>query len=531
MQESVKWWRKGVFYQIYLPSFCDGNGDGLGDFHGLLSKLDYLAELGIAGIWITPFYPSPLVDNGYDISDYCNVDARFGDLALFSQLVEACHQRHIRVIIDLVINHVSSAHPWFQQALSDPQSRYREYFFFRPQPNNWHSFFGGPAWSRTPAGDAFYYHKFSPQQVDLNWANPQVEREIEQVIDFWLARGVDGFRFDVINFLTTDGIGPDNPAGEGEQRHEHDINQPGVTAAIARLCRYIRQRKEAFLIGEVGSEKLEELCRYQGGDLLDVVFNFNLGSLKTFSVHDIHQQLVAMETQQPGVPTLFFSSHDMSRMISRFGEHEQDLDRAVALFALQISAKGVPFIYNGEEIGMTDFVPETFDQLRDVQGITHYQQARAAGLAHPEALAEAIAHSRDASRSPMQWDSRPHAGFSPVTPWMPVHRNAATTQVSALRRQPGSILKRYRALIALRNRHPALQSGDYLRLARHGDCLMLCRTHRTETLHIFINFGDPLPNPSWGDGEQVLFGTDCRQLEKNSVLIKKVCHEHHPQSR
>ncbi|PLR43281.1 glucohydrolase [Chimaeribacter arupi] len=530
MGEPVAWWRKGVFYQVYLPSFCDGNADGLGDFHGLLSKLDYLAELGIAGIWITPFYPSPRVDNGYDIADYCGVDPRVGNLALFGELVTGCRQRNIRVIIDLVINHVSSAHPWFQQALNAPDSPCRDYFLFRPQPNNWQSFFGGPAWTRESPTGEYYYHKFSPQQVDLNWGNPQVCREIERVIDFWLAQGVDGFRFDVINFLTTDGIGADNPWDGSTQRHEHDINQPGLIPVLTHLCRYIRQRSEAFLIGEVGSEDLETLCRYQGEALLDVVFNFNLGSQKTFSVSAIYQQLVEMEARQPGVPTLFFSSHDMSRMISRFGENARDVARAVALFALQITAKGVPFIYNGDELGLTDFVPECLEQLQDIQGITHYHTARAAGESHPAALALAMTQSRDASRAPMQWDDSPHAGFSAVPPWLPVHRNAATVNARALRRQPDSILNQYKQLIQLRNCHAALQNGAYQQLEQQGDCLLITRKNAQETLHILINFGAPRPNPLFGNGLPVLFGDDSRDLEKNHVLIKKGNHENSPQS-
>ncbi len=304
--ESKPWWQAATCYQIYLPSFCDGNGDGLGDFPGLISKLDYLQSLGIGAVWITPFYPSPLVDNGYDISDYCAVDERFGNMDDFRQLVAGCHARGIRVIIDLVVNHVSSEHPWFKDAWNNPASRYRDYFIFRDQPNNWQSFFSGSAWTAEPDTGQYYYHKFAPQQVDLNWANPQVEREIHRVIDYWIAQGVDGFRFDVINFLTTDGVLADNPQEKGEQKHAFDINQPGIIATLERLCGYIRQQGEFFLIGEIGSDDLTVLKRYQRPTLMDVVFNFNIGSQKTFNVANLYAALKSTLEQQSGLPTLFF---------------------------------------------------------------------------------------------------------------------------------------------------------------------------------------------------------------------------------
>lgn len=521
---TTPWWQQSVCYQIYLPSFCDGNHDGLGDFPGLLTRLDYLTELGVGAIWITPFYPSPLVDNGYDISDYCAVDPRFGDMGDFRRVVAGCHARGIRVIIDLVVNHVSSEHPWFKDAWNNPASRYRDYFIFTDQPNNWQSFFSGSAWTAEPDTGQYYYHKFAPQQVDLNWANPQVEREIRQVIDFWIAQGVDGFRFDVINFLTTDGIMADNPEENGEQRHDHDINQPGIIDALQRLCRYVRQRGDVFLIGEIGSEDLSVLRRYQSPQLMDVVFNFNLGSQKTFDAARLFAELTAMRQQQSGLPTLFFSSHDMSRMISRFGESERDVARARAVLALQLTASGVPFIFQGEELGLTDYRPQSIGQVFDIQGRTHYQTALDSGMAPEQALAVAVAQSRDGSRAPLPWSDGDYAGFSSVAPWMPIDARTQALNAAAQQQDAASLWHEYRQLIALRNVTDALRQGRYSTLELTHSCIWFSRETAEEQVWVAINFGEPVLNP-WRDiAADILSGDDATWIAKNQFLIKRSRH-------
>lgn len=523
--ENKPWWQAVTCYQIYLPSFCDGNGDGLGDFPGLIARLDYLQDLGIGAVWITPFYPSPLVDNGYDISDYCAVDRRFGDLDDFRKVVAGCHQRGIRVIIDLVINHVSSEHPWFKDAWNNPASQYRDYFIFRDTPNNWQSFFSGSAWTKEPDTGQYYYHKFAPQQVDLNWANPQVEKEIHRVIDFWMAQGVDGFRFDVINFLTTDGVLADNPQEQGEQRHEYDINQPGISSCLARLCRYIRQRGDLFLIGEIGSEDLAVLKRYQSPALMDVVFNFNIGSLKTFDVPKLYHAIKATLEAQSGLPTLFFSSHDMSRMIGRFGEGERDVQRALAVLTLQLTLSGVPFIFQGEELGLTDYRPQTADQLFDIQGITHYQTALAAGNSPEEALARAIEHSRDGSRAPIPWQDAPFGGFSTVAPWMPLGGDIPAINAFTQQEDKTSCWRQYQHLIRLRRCTDALMYGQQDSLALSGDCIWFSRTSATEQVWVAINFGEPQQNPWRHIAAEVIYGEDTQWLARNQCLIKRRVYE------
>lgn len=519
------WWQACTCYQIYLPSFCDGNGDGLGDFPGLLSKVGYLKALGVGAIWITPFYPSPLVDNGYDISDYCAVDPRFGTLADFREVVARCHACGIRVIIDLVVNHVSSAHPWFRDAWNNPDSRYRNYFLFSKQPNNWQSFFSGSAWQAEPDTGEYYYHKFAPEQVDLNWANPEVEQEIYRVVDFWKALGVDGFRFDVINFLTTNGIGPDNPDEHNEQRHAFDVNQPDIIATLGRLCRYVRQQGETFLIGEIGSDELDVLARYQRRDLMDVVFNFNIGSQKTFDIALLCEQINATRVQQSGLPTLFFSSHDMPRMISRFGEGPRDTERALAVLALQLTVRGVPFIFQGEELGMPDYRAQTVEQIFDIQGKTHYHTARQQGAKADDALAQAIAHSRDASRAPLLWCDAPYAGFSTVEPWMPVCADYPELNAQWQQETPGSLWRQYQSLIALRAATAALREGESSPLSLTDDCICFTRQTASECVWVAINFGSPVPNPLRDIAADVLYGTDAQRLGKNQILMKRSVHE------
>ncbi|MGL5387413.1 MAG: alpha-glucosidase [Serratia sp. (in: enterobacteria)] len=488
------WWRETVFYQVYLPSFQDGNGDGIGDFYGLIDRLDYLQALGVGGLWITPFYPSPLVDNGYDISDYLNIAPHYGTLAVFERFIAEAHRRNIRVIIDMVLNHVSTEHPWFKDALNNPHSRYRDYFIFTRQPNNWQSFFGGPAWEPEANGGEYYYHKFAIEQADLNWANPAVAEEAKAVLDFWQALGVDGFRLDVINFLSCSPIRTDNPTlDNGEQQHLYDINQPGLESCLADLIAHVRAKGPCFIVGEVGSDKLAELARYQADSLCDVVFNFNLGSLPAFDLPQMVQQLTLMNNLPGGVPTLFFSSHDMPRMISRFGESAGDTDRARAVACLQLTARGVPFIYYGEEVGMQDYVATEPNAIYDIQGRTHYQQRLAACGNPEEAFQFALTKSRDNSRTPMPWSADPFAGFSSQPPWMPINEDYRQNNVAAAQDDPDSLWHGYQQLIALRGRYPVFHYGDYEQLTQVQDTLIFSRRYRQQRATVMINFGEDYP--------------------------------------
>lgn len=499
-QKEMLWWRNAVFYEIYMPSFCDGNGDGIGDFPGLISKLDYLQELGIGGIWLTPFYPSPRVDNGYDISDYCEVDPDYGTLADFDRLVSEAHRRGIKVIADLVLNHTSSKHPWFIESRSSRSSSKRDWYIWKDPvngnaPNNWESFFGGPAWEWDEATGQYYYHAFAKEQVDLNWAHPEVRQAMKDVMKFWLDRGIDGFRLDVINFLKVSGQFPDNPVdASGVQEHRYDQNQEGILEAIREICDFVRSRKSVFMVGEVGSEDMAVLREYSGGSLLDVVFNFNLGSRKELHVQDLFHELKHMEELHgpDQLPTLFFSSHDMPRHISRFssGEEEAGRRRAKLMAALMLTAKGVPFIYYGDEIGISDFIPAHIGEMKDIQGLTAYRIAKESGMPEAEALEAAIAKSRDHSRTPMQWNASPNAGFSTREPWISLSSSFRDVHVENQRGKNGSLYEFYRALIRLRQDHSALHNGDYVLLRQENELIYYMLQSEEERMLVALNFGD-----------------------------------------
>jgi len=525
---SLPWWKKAVFYEIYVPSFCDGNNDGIGDIQGIISKLDYLLELGIDGIWLTPFYRSPKVDNGYDISDYFAVDRDYGTMADFERLIAEAHRRGIRVIADLVLNHTSTSHPWFQEARSAKDHPKRDWYIWKDPaggapPNNWESFFGGSAWEYDEKTGQYYYHAFSKNQADLNWTNPEVKKAMFAVIDFWQAKGVDGFRFDVINFLKTSGKFPNNPYDEkGEQIHRFDKDQEGILETVREICAECRRRPEPFLVGEVGSEDLQILKRYSGKGLLDAVFNFNLGSMEKFSVKRIFAELKRMEEAYTDeqTPTLFFSSHDMSRHISRFGRPPHEVETAKLIATLMLTARGIPFIYYGDEIGMRDLYLDDVKKMKDVQGIAAYEMAIASGKTEGEALKIANERGRDKSRSPMQWDGSEFAGFSDASPWLPL--SDQSVHVEGQRKDPDSLFNHYRRLIRLRKAFPALHAGRYRVLRERDGVIFYIRSHQEEKILVVLNFNERSVSFPAGDflseGSEWLFPGERRRIRPDEPL-------------
>lgn len=395
------WWKETVFYQIYMPSFQDSNNDGFSDFNGITSRLDYLQSLGIKGIWLTPFLQSPKVDNGYDVADYYQIDPTYGTMNDFQHFLNEAHKRGIKVIMDMVLNHTSTDCHWFQESRKSKDNPYRNYYIWKNEPNNWESFFGGGAWQLDTLTNQYYLHKFAVRMADLNWTNPSVVNEIQKVLRFWLGLGIDGFRFDVINFLNTDDITTDNPVKDGKIQAVYNINQPGVKKAIAIIKSTVNEYKDRFTVGEVGNDQIEVLKQYQSPELMDVVFNFNFGSIPSFSVERLFNELQSMEKNMSDYPTLFFGSHDNPRLMNRLANN--DPQKSLALATLMLTAKGVPFIYYGEEIGMQDIIANNYDEILDIQGKTFYKLALDDGKTGEEALAEGNSHNRDKSRSPMQW--------------------------------------------------------------------------------------------------------------------------------
>jgi trehalose-6-phosphate hydrolase len=510
------WWKETVFYQIYMPSYADSNGDGYGDFKGITGKLDYLSGLGIKGIWLTPFLKSPKVDNGYDVADYYAIDPTYGTKADFDIFLKEAHKRGIKVIMDMVLNHTSTDSKWFQESKKSKDNPYRDYYIWKDKPNNWESFFGGTAWQKDEATNQYYYHKFDVRMADLNWANPKVVIEVQKVLRYWLDSGVDGFRLDVINFLTTEGITIDNPVKEGTQEHKYDIDQSGVKDVMRVIKSTVSTYKDRFIVGEIGSDKIEVLKQYQSADLLDVVFNFNFGSIPAFSTQKIFNELQSMEKNMTNYPTLFFGSHDMPRMIDRLANG--DPKKAEALATLILTAKGVPFIYYGEEIGMHNTIAKTFEDIKDIQGVTHYQLAMADGKSSDEALIEGNKHNRDKSRSPMQWDNSSYAGFSTTNSWIKVNADYTLTNVVHLEKQKSSILSNYKKLIALRNKEETLQYGIYKKLEYKDGQIIFTRAYKNESITVIINFGAPV-TIKIPVNAKIIMGTT--KLQSNGFIIYK----------
>jgi len=511
------WWKETVFYEIYMPSYKDSNGDGFSDFKGLISKLDYVQSLGVKGIWLTPFLESPKVDNGYDVSNYYRVDSAYGSLKDFKTFLKEAHKKDIKIIMDLVVNHTSTDSKWFQESKKSKDNPYRDYYIWKDQPNNWESFFGGSAWELDKTTNQYYYHQFDKRMADLNWGNPKVVTEIQNVLRFWLDLGVDGFRMDVINFLTTDGITKDNPMKDGVQEHLNDINQKGVKTAMKSIKSVVNEYDNRFIVGEIGSDKIEVLKQYQSPDLLDVVFNFNFGSIKEFSAQRIYDELQSMEKNMQSYPTLFFGSHDMPRLVDRLAKDNPE--RAEALAALMLTAKGIPFIYYGEEIGMENIEANSVAEMMDIQGRINYDLALKDGKSQEEALKIGNRHNRDKSRSPMQWNTEHLAGFSDSSSWIKVNPNYKKLNVEMLETQNNSLLKEYKKLIALRNSEPVLQYGNYSQLSFSNDCISFVRTYKGEHVTCYFNYSNNPLEIKVKSNEKILSGKSL--LQPNNYLIVK----------
>jgi len=517
---DLKWWQRAVFYQIYPRSFADGNGDGIGDFRGMTSKLGYLRDLGIDAIWLSPHYPSPFLDCGYDISDFTGVAPEHGTLDDFVEFLNAAHRYGIRVVLDLVLNHSSDQHPWFQQSRSSRDNPKRDWYIWRDgttagkdglPPNNWASIFGGSAWEYDAATDQYYYHAFLKEQPDLNWRNPEVKQAMWDAVRFWLDLGVDGFRLDAIATifehpdlpnhalnLSADAIFDANRLSMEDYRilMQHQIQQPGVHELMQEMRGLLdTYPDDRVLIGE------DEDVAYHGPDNneLHLVFNFPLMRTERLTpAHIRANQLERLTTLPSGAwPCNTLGNHDGQRVWSRYGNGKNNAALARLHCALMLTLKGTPFLYNGEEIGMSDLELTEAGHLRDSAAINQYRSMTERGGHTPaEAFAIVAAHTRDRCRSPLHWSDAPNAGFSPseVQPWLPVHANFADgVSVAAQLNDPASLLSFYRRLLHLRRNNPALYGGDYQALSTaHEDCLVFVREDRAsgQRCLVALNFSD-----------------------------------------
>ncbi len=482
MADSYLWWREGVVYQIYPRSFADSDNDGLGDLPGIVGRLDYLAALGIDAVWLSPIYPSPDIDFGYDVSDYQAIDPRFGSLADFDRLVEEAHRRNIRVILDLVLNHTSDRHPWFQQSRASLDNPYRDWYLWREgkggnPPNNWQSIIGGRGWELDPATGEYYFHMYYKQQPDVNWRNPKVRQAMLDVVSFWLERGVDGFRLDVFNLYYKHPAFPDNPAQVGirgfdRQKHIYDTDQPEMHAFLADLRALLDQYPERYAVGETFLATPEKAASYCGADQLHAAFNFAF----TETRWNPAQLLKSIHTWERCLgpqnwPNYVLNNHDLPRTATRIFHNRGEESLKVAA-ALLLSLRGTPFLYYGEEIGMKD-IALSRDQILDPVGKKYWPFYKG----------------RDGCRSPMQWDATAHAGFTQGSPWLPLHPEYPNRNVAAQQSDPDSLLNFYRQLIRVRRNQPALQSGRFAPL-RGGDrdTLVYLRQQGEQICLVGLNF-------------------------------------------
>jgi len=497
-QTTAPWWREAVFYQIYPRSFADSDGDGVGDLRGIFSRLDYLAgterSLGVDAIWLSPFFKSPMVDGGYDVADHCAVDPVFGTLDDFDALVAEAHRRGLRVIVDLVVNHTSDQHPWFLESRSSRASAKRSWYVWRPgrdggPPNNWCSEFGGPAWTYDPATDEWYLHSFAPQQPDLNWDEPAVEAAMHEVMRFWLRRGVDGFRVDVVHKIGKDPLLRDNLGtfvGPSHHRpgHRFDEDWPSVHPRLRRMRRVVKEFGERMMVGEVYLLDQAAMAMYvRWDDELDLAHNFHFMNLP-WSADLIRTAVCELDRllEPRGWPTWCLNNHDHPRVASRYpGEAAARLS-AVLLLTL----RGTPFLYQGEELGLRDgAIPE--EQRVDVAG-------------------------RDPARCPLPWEppsvAGPGAGFTAGNPWLPIAPDAETRAVSRQLDDPQSVLSLYRALLALRRREPALRVGSMAVFDGTGPVLAYRRGVPTASLLVLLNFdGQPATVRAADVGRLAIRGT------------------------
>jgi len=461
------WWKHAVIYEIYPRSFQDSNGDGIGDINGITSRLDYLHDLGVGAIWITPMYPSPGIDYGYDISNYTAIDPEYGTMADFDRMVAEAQKRGIRVIMDYVINHTSDQSPWFIESRSSRTNPKRDWYIWRDgkapgpppaglPPNNWQSWFGHSAWTFDPKTNQWYYHYFYSQQPDLNWRNPEVQKAMEGVLTFWMDKGVDGFRIDAVSRLFEDpGLHDDpylpgyNAYGDRNIQHAYTDNYPEVNEVLKRLRKVVgKYPGDPVLVTEADEPNIAELTKlYGSGDEVQLPMDFQIADLNKLSAPDFRRLFIQVENNSAhGQPEYFFSNHDQRRQWDRYGDGVHNDQIARLLAALLLTTRGTPQMYYGEEIGMRTTDPARIEDVHDPIGKLGWPKEKG----------------RDGERTPMQWDTSAHAGFTTAAnPWLPIPPSASTYNVETQKKDPNSIFSAYKTLLALRQSEPALRDGDY----------------------------------------------------------------------
>ena len=543
-----KWWHDKVAYQIYPKSFCDTNGDGIGDLRGIISKLDYLKELGVDIIWLSPIYKSPFVDQGYDISDYYAIAEEFGTMEEFDELLAEAKKRDMYLIMDLVVNHCSDKHEWFQKALADPDGPYADYFYFRKgkngnPPSNYRSYFGGNCWEPVPGSDKYYFHMFAKEQPDLNWENPKLREEIYRMINWWLDKGLAGFRIDAIINIKKDLAFPDmEPDGDDGLASCWRMveNVEGVDELLEDLKNHTFAKKDAFTVGEVFNIGVEDLPDFIGENgHFSTIFDFSAHMLSDGEhgwydappiSFDAWKKAITdsqMRVQNVGFEANIIENHDEPRGVSRFlPDYAQNADGAKMLGTVSVLLRGIPFIYQGQEIGMQNARWNSVDEFDDISTKDQYRAAREAGLSDAEALAVCSVMSRDNARTPMQWKDAPQAGFTSGTPWLKVNDNYPVINVEKEEGQPDSVLHYYRKLIALR------KSGEYRELFTYGKfepayenadhVMAYYRILQGRRVLVAANFGTDTIELDWEvPAKKVLLSNKKRTNAENKLILEK----------
>jgi alpha-glucosidase len=484
-----QWWQNAVFYEIYPRSFADSNNDGVGDLKGIASKLDYLKELGVDAIWISPCFPSPQVDFGYDVSDYENIDPMYGTLADFDFLASEAKKRDIHIILDFVVNHSSDQHPWFLDSKSSRTSAHRDWYVWRDgkgpgePPNNWVSIFGGSTWKLDPATNQYYYHMFYAEQPDLNWRNPAVKDAMFDVTRWWYKRGVSGFRLDAVDTLFEDPKLRDNPItgpgknayGDPLEDNKYNQKMPEVHDVLRGL-RKVADENNAVLIGETWTADVAELNKYygKGNNELQLPMDFLFTMVNKLSPTDFRKQIAAVD-KASGWPTFVISNHDIVRSYDRYGDGQHNDQIAKLMAGLYLTLRGTPIMYYGEEIGMKTTPPTRQEDVKDPIGRTGWPKEKG----------------RDGERTPMQWDSSENAGFSKGTPWLPVPPTYKTHNVAEESKDSDSVLVFYRSVLKLRHTNPALMDGNYVAINESdANVLSYLRIYKDHGVVVALNMSD-----------------------------------------
>ncbi len=512
MKSKQQWWKEAVIYQVYPQSFQDSDGDGIGDIQGLISRLDHIAQLGADVVWLNPVYKSPLDDNGYDISDYYRIHPMYGTMEDFDLLLEEMHARGLKLIMDLVVNHCSDEHEWFVKSRQSTENPYRDYFFWRPgknggPPNNWISFFGGSAWEYDPMTDEYFLHIFTKRQPDLNWENPKVRKEVYKIMHFWLKKGIDGFRMDVISLISKHTGFPDSEdPGLEHIVGKYYANGPRIHEYLKEMYQEVLQHYDVMTVGE-GPGITDEIAPLYVGeerDELNMIFQLehmfiDWGPEGKFDPVDF--SLIALKEyytrwnrvfEKNGWITSFLDNHDFPRMVSRFGnDGKYRVESAKLLATLILTMPGTPCIYFGSEIGMTNAPFASIDQCRDVETLNFYKILKEKGMTERDFMAIVRKVGRDNVRTPMQWDDTLNAGFTSAIPWIMVNPNYPELNVQNDLASDDSIYAFYREMIQFRKKHPCLVHGSYTDLAPgHPELFAFRRVVENEQFLVLLNFSD-----------------------------------------